>query len=118
MPTIAVPTLEASGKTGAVVVLCTPDEYRKYMETNRIPQALISVAFLRLYLDKHGFDLASDDPKLLEKSSGEALLGDVHYYESIENRFITTENAKSYLRGCKLDYGDFINSYCDYLKSL
>lgn len=111
MPLIASTVYNNGGILG-VIVWCTEDEYKEYVMHDKINENQVSVTFLKNYLKEREINV--DD--LIKKHKQHALAGDIGVWTRAYT--ITIPNLKEILDMAEIDYHNFIDAYCEYLKNL
>ena len=117
MPLIATTVVVDERRVRSEIAAVTEDEYALWLENDKPLEVtrLIPALFLNDYVvQQKGVQIKDLD----KASKGIAETGDKYTFESVYSKFVAVEYAKQTLLRFNLDYQDFIEAYCNYLKTL
>jgi penicillin V acylase-like amidase (Ntn superfamily) len=105
-------TVFHNGKIYGIIVSCTDEEYQQYIMHDEINENQVSCTFLQEYIQKSGVDVK----ELIKNSEQNAPAGNFGFW--VYAKTITIPNVKEILEYAGLDFFEFVDAYCEHLKSL
>jgi hypothetical protein len=120
MPIIAITCLTKKGVI-ALTCLCSQREYENYTNGIDVNEYMFPAHFVYGYLERNNAFL-EDDVEIKEKietTYKKATIKTVNAtFKWLSTNVISIDNMKDILSELKLDYVDFVNAYCEHLKTV